>query len=90
MQFRQFLKKLGKTNDGKKLLLDLLLKKKHKLNEEEFELLYYTFFEKSSLYTICNKLVMTEPTYYNHLKNAICKFEGLISDEEHRQITKFA
>lgn len=90
MQFRQFLKKLGKTNEGKKLLLDLLHKKKHKLTEEEFDLLFYTFFEKSSLYTILDKLVMTEPTYYNHLKNAICKFEGLISDEEHRQITKIA
>ena len=90
MQFRQFLKKLGKTNDGKKLLLDLLQKKKHKLTDEEFGLLYYTFFEKSSIYNTCNKLIMTEPTYYNHLKNAICKFEGLISDEEYRQIIKLA
>lgn len=88
MHFRQILKSLSKSHDGKGLIKKILFKNKHRLSLEDFCLLEYTFFEKLSVYNICDKLILTEPTYYNHLKNAVCKFEGLISDDEYREIIK--
>lgn len=91
MQFSIFLKKASRKAEGKKLIRSLLFKYKHKFTIEDFALLEYVFCEKLTKWNICNKhLHITEPTYYNHLKNAICKFEGVISDVEYREITKIA
>lgn len=86
MQFKQILKALSKTIKGKEKIRQVLFKYKHKLPEQDFWLLEYTYLEQLSIFNISTKFAIAESTYYQLLKIAIGKIEMLLSDSEFKEM----
>lgn len=86
MQLRQILRALGKKPLGKAKVLEILKSAKPKLTEREFWLLEYTYYERLSVFNICDKLNISS-SYYQHLMNtALGKLEIIIDDATLRQM----
>jgi len=86
MQLRQILRAAGKKPQGKAKILEILKSAKPKLNEREFWLLEYTYYEKLSVFNICDKLNLSS-SYYQHLMNtALGKLSIIIDDATLREI----
>ena len=86
MQLRQILRALGKKTQGKAKILEILKAAKPKLNEREYWLLEYTYYEKLSVFNICDKLNLSS-SYYQHLMNtALGKLSVIIDDTTLREM----
>lgn len=86
MQFRQILRALGKTLQGRTKLREILFKCRHKMNDREFWILEYTYLEKLSTFNVSDKLGLSNSHYHCVLNAALGKFEGLIDDTTLREI----
>lgn len=89
MQLRQILKVLRKTYKGKAKVRELLDKKKHRLKDEEYELLAYAYIDKFSVENICLKLNFSSATYHNFLNTSLRTLEALITDAEFRELIDY-
>lgn len=86
MQFRQILRALGKTSNGKIKLREILFKHRHQLTDREFWILEYTYLEKLSTFNVGYKLGLSSSHYHCVLNSALSKFEVLIDDITLREI----
>lgn len=88
MQFRQILRALGKTFQGRTKLREILFKNRHRMTDREFWILEYTYLEKLSTLNVSDKLGLSSSHYHNILNLSLTKFETLINDAEMREIVE--
>lgn len=90
MQFRQILRKLGKTTQGKIKLREILDRYKHRLTEREIKVLRMTYLEKELKNKICAEMHFCRTSYFSFLNTTLAKLEALLNDTTIREIVQIA
>ena len=90
MQFRQILRKLGKTKQGKIKLREILDRYKHRLTQREYDILYMTYLKRELIGKICRELHFCRTSYFSFLNTTLTKLETLLSDTTIREIVQIA
>lgn len=88
MLFRQILRAVGKTKEGKELILSILSKYKSKLTEREYSILELTYHKKLPALDVGDELGLSSSHYQHVLNNALSKLEVLVDDCVFREMTK--
>ena len=86
MDFRQVLRGLAKSYNGRAKLLEIIKRNKNKLTERSFWVLEYTYFERLGIDNVAKKLNCSVSQYQVELKHAIGKLDLLVDDMTFREI----
>lgn len=88
MQLRQILRALGRTAEGKAKILDVIKRRRNKLGDEFFWILYYAYYKRLPIDSIKEKLIYSRSDYHNKRKTALECLDILIDDATYREMTK--
>ena len=86
MKLRQILRRLGKTQQGKVKLRELIERYKYRLEEQEYKILKLAYLDKELRDKTCLKLNISRATYQNLLNITLSRLEALISDTILREL----
>lgn len=78
MLFRQILRALGKTPEGKVKLRKILNENRNRMTDREFWLIEYTYLKRLSTLNISDKLGLSRSHYQNLMNSTLAKFEAFI------------
>lgn len=90
MRFRQILRALGKTENGKAKLSALLYENKHRMSERDYWLIKYTYIEQLSSITVAGKFAFSRSNYHNVMNSALSRFETLVGINGLLELIKLA